>query len=116
MSLRVFGIASCDACRKARRWLDDQAISYEWVDLREQPPAEAVVKRWVSGVGGQRLVNRRSTTWRELDPAHRPAPDADDLSETLRSHPTLIKRPVFDVGDDVRVGFDDETRAWLTSA
>jgi len=113
VSLLVHGIGSCDACRKARRWLDERGIAFEWVDLRELPQTAETVSRWLDEVGAERLVNRRSTTWRELAQASRPALDCPELPEFLVAHPLLIKRPVFDTGDAVRVGFDDEARAWL---
>lgn len=112
----IYGIASCDSCRKARRWLDEHAPGWTWVDLRRDGVDAATIGRWLDAVGAERLVNRRSTTWRELEPDDRPALDAADLAEKLAAHPTLIKRPVFDRSDGVRVGFDDAVRQWITGA
>jgi len=116
MTLRVHGIGSCDACRKARRWLAEQELEFEWVDLRETPPAFGAIERWLQVAGPERLVNRRSTTWRSLPDDARPALDAEGLAAFLREHPTLIKRPVFETAHDIRVGIDDDTRAWLATA
>lgn len=122
MSLRIHGIKSCDTCRKARKWLQAQGIDYQWIDLREQPPARAALEQWLNAVGAESLVNRRSATWRGLDEQQRPALDSPDLLDTLPEHPTLIKRPLFervnnnrceDDGGEVRVGFDDAVREWL---
>ena len=60
----VSGIGSCDSCRKARKWLDEQGIEHDWVDLRETGVTTADLRRWLKAVGPDVLVNRRSTTWR----------------------------------------------------
>lgn len=115
MTLRVHGIGNCDACRKARRWMEDQGLEYEWVDLREHPPAAETVERWLDQAGVDRLVNRRSTTWRNLPANQRPAPDFDGWAAFLLDHPTLLKRPVFDDGARIRLGFDQDAREWLAA-
>jgi len=113
MSLAVHGIASCEACRKARKWLDAEGIPFEWNDLRADGVDAARLRGWLEVVGAQRLVNRRSTTWRSLPESERPALDDPDLAGFLVGHPALIKRPVFERGDEVVVGFDGAARAWL---
>ncbi|MEX0914651.1 MAG: Spx/MgsR family RNA polymerase-binding regulatory protein [Wenzhouxiangellaceae bacterium] len=117
MRINVYGIKSCDTCRKARKWLEAQGIDAQWTDLREQPPARATLEQWLSAVGAEALVNRRSATWRGLDEQQRPALDSPELSATLLEHPTLIKRPLFERVDEnhgeFRVGFDDAVRQWL---
>lgn len=110
----IHGIASCDSCRKARRWLDERAPGWSWVDLRRDGVDAATIQRWLDAVGAERLVNRRSTTWRQLAPGDRPELDAPDLAEQLAAHPTLIKRPVFESANGVRVGFDDAVRLWVS--
>jgi arsenate reductase len=113
MSLRVHGIAACDTCRKARRWLTEQDIDFDWVDLRADGIDAARVRDWLKRVEPARLLNRRSTTWRQLPEDQRPAPDDPELAGFLATHPTLIKRPVFERDDGVVVGFGDDARAWL---
>lgn len=113
MSLRMYGIGSCDACRKARQWMKRQDVAFEWVDLRENPPPSQKISRWLSEAGADRLVNRRSTTWRNLPEDERPALDFDGWADFLLDHPTLIKRPVIDDGTSVCAGFSDDTRKWL---
>jgi len=112
--LRVHGIAGCDSCRKARTWLAGQGVDFEWIDLRRQPPGLAAVERWLKSVGPEALVNRRSTTWRQLPEERRPALTDPDLAGFLVEYPTLIKRPLFEIGRECRAGFDEKTRKWLT--
>ncbi|MBY6203736.1 Spx/MgsR family RNA polymerase-binding regulatory protein [Halomonas denitrificans] len=109
----VYGIRSCDTCRKARRWLDDRDLDHDWVDLREDGVTTADLRRWLKAVGPDALVNRRSTTWRQLAKAERPAMQASAVLPVLQAHPTLVKRPVFERGDEVRVGFSANVRDWL---
>jgi len=110
----VYGIPNCDACRKARKWLDQSARDFQWHDLREHPPGESALRRWVGKVGLERLVNRRSTTWRQLgEPERALAADADAAPALLRRHPTLIKRPVIECDGSVLVGFDEAVKKAL---
>lgn len=117
MTLKVHGIAACDTCRKARKWLDEQDLGHEWHDLRKEPVPNRGLAAWLEAAGPERLINRRSTTWRQLAEDRRPSLDADDLADVLADvladHPTLIKRPVFERDGEVRVGFDAEVRQWL---
>jgi arsenate reductase (glutaredoxin) len=106
----IYGIKTCDTCRKARKWLDQAGLNYRWHDLREQTPDESTLRRWLDEVGVDKLVNRRSTTWRGLDDADRErAASAGGALVLLREHPTLIKRPVIETGEVVLVGFTDQT-------
>lgn len=111
--MKVYGIKSCDTCRKARKWLDEQGIDHDWVDLREDGVTTADLRRWLKQVEPERLVNRRSTTWRQLPESERPAMEAAAVLPALQAHPTLVKRPVFEVDDEVRVGFSADVREWL---
>jgi Spx/MgsR family transcriptional regulator len=113
MRVDVFGIQSCDTCCKARKWLAGQQLDFRWIDLRESAPSRDDVERWLGAVGAEVLVNRRSTTWRELGEAERPELDSPAVIDLLLEHPTLIKRPLFERGDELRAGFDDARRQWL---
>lgn len=117
MNLRVHGIKSCETCRKARKWLDEQGVEYEWTDLREYPPERATIEQWLGAVGAEALVNRRSTTWRGLAEDRRPGLDSQEIVDLLLESPTLIKRPLFERaekgGVEYRVGFGQAQRKWL---
>ena len=110
----IHGIKACDTCRKALKWLDAEGLEARWTDLREDGLDRADLERWLAAVGCEALVNRRSTTWRQLPEDQRPAMEDDAVIPVLLAHPTLIKRPVFERGGEVRVGFTPDVRAWLT--
>jgi Spx/MgsR family transcriptional regulator len=116
MKVRVYGIGSCDGCRRARRALDQAGIEHDWVDLRETPPDRVRLQRWIEQLGNEVLVNRRSTTWRQLSPEARDAATDAGLTDLLEAHPTLIKRPLIEHGDACRVGFDANVIEWLRRA
>lgn len=114
--VKVYGIGSCDSCRKARRWLVEQGVEFDWLDLRESPPSHTDVGRWLDAVGAETLINRRSTTWRGLEQSERPALDSPAVIDLLVEHPTLIKRPLFELNNEFRTGFGDAQRKWLLAA
>lgn len=105
MPVTLYGLKTCDTCRKARRYLDNADIAYGFVDLRDNPIDNKRLAAWLNAAGWQALCNRRSRTWRELPAARRKSLDADSAPALLLQHPTLIKRPVLELPGDILVGF-----------
>jgi Spx/MgsR family transcriptional regulator len=106
-TLWVYGIANCDTVKKARLWLEARGIDYRFHDFRKDGVPEAALERWAVDPGWERLLNRKSTTWRGLDESERARVcDASSAVQLLRAHPTLIKRPVIEGPGGVAVGFD----------
>jgi len=62
----LFGLATCDRCRHARRWLADEGVDARFVDLRKEGLAPETLDRWIDALGVEALVNRRGATWRNL--------------------------------------------------
>lgn len=112
----LFGLKACDGCRKMRAWLDARGIACRFVDLRAQTPDAATLDRWIDAVGHDRLLNRRSTAWRALDPADRADVDASRAHALMLEHPTLIKRPLLDIGGRIHVGDGAATREAVLAA
>ncbi|HAC34796.1 MAG TPA: ArsC family reductase [Gammaproteobacteria bacterium] len=101
----VYGISNCDTVRKARRWLDQQQIDYRFHDLRADGIDADTVQQWCQLVSWEQLLNRRSTTWRQLDENATAAVDQPRAVELMVSHPTLIKRPVLVTDTGIEIGF-----------
>lgn len=102
--ITLYGVKTCDTCRKARRWLDTAGLDYHYVDLRDDGVTQAQLQHWLDLHGAGKLINKRSRTWRELDTAARRACEQAPLPYLL-DYPTLIKRPIL-VTDGVNlVGF-----------
>ena len=103
--LTVYGIKQCDTCRKALKWLTAQGIEHRFHDFRVDGLSRDVLQDWLESSFADKLVNRRSTTWRQLTDDQRMS-QGEDLLNLLLEHPTLIKRPVFVTDRIAVVGFD----------
>lgn len=111
MSVTVYGLPICDTCRKARNWLDRFSCAYSFVDYRAHPVPAQTLKEWAKQLGGwEKLVNKASTTWRDLLP-QRKNPDTEaEWTLLLKEYPALIRRPVVVLGDgSAHVGFSDNS-------
>ncbi|KUJ85596.1 arsenate reductase [Ruegeria marisrubri] len=102
--MRLFGLKTCDTCRKALKSLPEA----EFVDVRSDGVPEEVMQRALR-LFGQALLNTRSTTWRGLDPAERERSPLELLAE----NPTLMKRPLIESEGELYLGWTGETRAAL---
>lgn len=113
--LTVYGISSCDTCRKARKWLSEHDIEFEYRDLRRDGLSVQMLERWCENLGWQKLLNRQSLTWRRIPEADRQNMQKDRALALMLEHPTLVKRPVIERGTFVAVGFsgDDYRRVFL---
>ena len=110
--IKLYGITNCETVKKARAWLDAKHIRYEFVDFKKAPPSAAQLKQWIDVLGADRVVNRRGTTWRKLDPAtHARADTKAGAVTVLVEHPSAIKRPVIEAGQHLVIGFDADTYA-----
>ena len=105
MTANLYGIPTCDTVRKARRWLTENCIDHEFIDVRENTPPKSQIDHWVASLGASKMVNKRSTTWKKLSDTDRAEAESGDITALLLANPTLIKRPVLDYGDVLDVGF-----------
>lgn len=103
--ITVYGIKNCDTCRKALKWLTSEQIEHRFHDVRADGLEEKTLSAWVSALGWESLLNRRGTTWRKLPDADKESVEEDTATKLMFENPTLIKRPVFDLGSDFLVGF-----------
>lgn len=100
----IYGLKNCDSCRKAVKLLQAGSCPHRFHDLRADGlPAERLAA-WLQRLGWEALLNRRSTTWRELPAAEKADLDAARAAALLTRHPTLIKRPVIEAGQELIVG------------
>jgi arsenate reductase len=105
--LTVYGIKSCDTCRKARKYLAEHNIDFEFHDLREDGLDIQMLERWTARLGWERLLNRQSLTWRKIPEVDRNNINRDSALATMIEHPTLIKRPVLESDGFIAVGFSE---------
>jgi len=114
--ITVYGLKNCDTCRKALKWLADQDIDHRFHDVRNDGLDAARIVGWVDAAGLEILVNRRSTTWRNLSDAEREQAMGDKAVDFLTANVTLIKRPVIDNDGKITIGFNAAVEAALTPA
>jgi arsenate reductase len=103
--MKMYGIKNCDTIKKARRFLEDHQVKFEFIDFREQSLDKATLQEFIDSVGWDRVINKRSTTYRNLTDAQK----ADITLELTLKNPTLIKRPVLVTSADIRVGFSEKS-------
>jgi arsenate reductase (glutaredoxin) len=107
MSYTLYGIANCDKVKAARNWLSAQGIDYRFHDLRADGLSADLLRQWQARLGLDALLNKRSTTWRQLN-AQQQTADTDGLFELILQQPTLLKRPLLACESELRVGFSPE--------
>ena len=103
----LYGISNCDTVRKAKRWLDAGEIEYEFHDFRKNGLDETMVRKWAKALGWEPLINKRGTTWRKLSTAQKDSLTSDQAIKLMVEYPTVIKRPVLQLGVAYYVGFDE---------
>jgi len=109
----LYGIKNCDTVKKARTWLDQHKIDYHFHDFRADGLTAAQVSSWITEIGLDTLVNKRSTTWKELDDATKANFSEATAPVIISANPTLIKRPLLDNGKQKHVGFKDAEYATI---
>ena len=103
----LYGIKNCDTVRKARRWLDNHNISYDFHDFRADGLSKTKVNQWLKEIGQETLVNRRGTTWRKLSDEQKAVSSKAAIADLLVEQPAIIKRPVLDNNGVLHVGFNE---------
>jgi arsenate reductase (glutaredoxin) len=101
----IYGLATCDTTRAARKWLADNGIEAGFHDVRADGLTKAMIAGWVKGLGWEKVLNKASTTWRELPDAAKADVDEAKAAALLLEHPALVKRPLLEAGGKVSVGF-----------
>ncbi len=105
MTITLFGIPNCDTVKKARVWLAEHGVAFDFHDYKKQGVDEAALRDWVSEAGWEKLLNRAGTTFRKLPEAERADLDAEKAIAIMLAHPSTIKRPVVTGAGPVIVGF-----------
>ena len=100
----MYGISNCDTVRRAKKFLSSHGVIYKFIDFRKNPIEEEVFEEIIAITGLEKLINRRSSTYRNLkEPLKQQI-----TSALLLKNPTMIKRPVLVNRDNVLVGFSEE--------
>jgi arsenate reductase len=116
MRVTLYGIKNCDTMKKARAWLDANAIPYLFHDYKTAGIDRARLQSWAGQVGWETLLNRAGTTFRKLPDAEKTGLSEETALALMLAQPSMIKRPVLDLGKKLLVGFKPEFYADATRA
>lgn len=110
MSFRpaMYGIPNCDTIKKARKWLEARGVDYDFHDYKKAGVDEEVLRGWVNELGWEALLNRAGTTFRKLPDADKEGLDSEKAIALMLANPSMIKRPVLDLGSRRIAGFKTE--------
>lgn len=108
MTFVLYGIKNCDTVKKARHWLEQHRIDFRFHDFRADGLDAAQAQAWLEEIGIESLINRRGTTWKQLNESAKSSLSMTTAAALLVEHPALIKRPVLDIGHQRFVGFSEQ--------
>ena len=105
MALILYGIKNCDTIKKARSWLDDQGVGYQFHDYKLTGIDRASLLRWCKARGWEVVLNRSGTTFRKLPEREKSALNESSAIDLMLSQPSMIKRPVLEGDGHLLIGF-----------
>jgi arsenate reductase len=111
VAITIYGIKNCDTMKKARTWLDTHGVTYAFHDYKVSGIDRERVAAWCKAVGWERVLNRSGTTFRKLSESERANLSEAKAIDLMLAQPSMIKRPVLELGRKVLVGFSPETYA-----
>jgi len=109
--VKIYGIKNCDTMKKARAWLEAENIPYDFHDYKAAGIDRAHLESWVRELGWETVLNRAGTTFRALPDAAKQDLDAGKAIDLMLEQPSMIKRPMLDLGDRRLAGFKPELYA-----
>jgi arsenate reductase len=108
MTPKMYAIPNCDTVKKARTWLSDNGVEFDFHDYKKAGVDRATLEQWVGEHGWEVLLNRAGTTFKKLPDAAKADLNADKAISLMLEQPSMIKRPVLDLGERRIVGFKPE--------
>ena len=115
MSLFLHGIPNCDTVKKAKTWLEDHSITYQFINFKKDGIDPKEVESWIAKAGIDTVINKRGTTWRKLSEDEKAISNTGQAVALICDNPSIVKRPVL-VGEDLlQIGFKPEIYSDLFS-
>lgn len=108
MAYTLYGIPNCDTVKKARVWLDQHGVAFVFHDYKKSGVDRGQLETWVAEHGWEVVLNRSGTTFRALPDHDKTSIDAAKAVALMLAQPSMIKRPILDLGDRRIVGFKPE--------
>ena len=101
----LYGIKNCDTVKKARQWLDQNSVAYQFHDFRTDGLTPELLQHFADHLDWNTLLNHSSTSWRQLSAEQQSDLTLEKAMLLMLEIPTLIKRPILDTGDKLIIGF-----------
>jgi len=108
MTIIIYGIKNCDTMKKAFGWLDSHGVAYSFHDYKKEGIDRQRLEAWCKALGWEAVLNRAGTTFRKLPDKNKAGLDAGKAIKLMLEQPSMIKRPVLDLGRKLLVGFKPE--------
>ncbi len=106
--MKIYGIKNCNTVKKALDWFGENNIAYEFHDFKKLGISEIKLEEWSSKLGWEPLVNKRGTTWKQLDPEiQKGVSSRQEAFKLMQEKTSVIKRPVIETDNDILTGFDE---------
>jgi Spx/MgsR family transcriptional regulator len=106
--IKLFGIPNCDTIKKTKKWLEQNNIDYTFHDYRKDGISTEMVSDFCQQLDWQQVLNKRGTTYRQLDDATKESLTAESVIALLVEHPAMIKRPILQKDNELYLGFKAE--------
>ncbi|MDX1676865.1 ArsC family reductase [Arsukibacterium sp.] len=106
--INMYGIKNCDTIKKARAWLEQHQIDYQFIDYRKDGLSAELLNTFSKHLGWQNLLNTRGTTYRALPAASKAELTEQTALALMLQQPAMIKRPLLKVNDTYIIGFNNE--------
>lgn len=115
--MQLFGIPNCNTVKKARDWLENNGVAYEFHDFKKNGVSHALLENWLKQTPWEKLVNRAGMTWRNLsEPEKAAVQDNESAIKLMLEKSSVIKRPVLvKDGKIMSLGFNEATYQELLS-
>ena len=104
----MYGIKNCDTIKKARKWLEENQVEYEFFDYKKEGVSAELADTFIKELGWEALINKRGTTWRALPEDTKNNINDKVAKELMMENPSIIKRPLLDTGSKKLLGFKAE--------
>jgi arsenate reductase len=104
----LYGIKNCDTVKKARAWLDARGVDYDFHDYKLAGIDRVRLAGWVGELGWEKVLNRAGTTFRKLSDAEKEGLDEARAIDLMLAQPSMIRRPILDLGDRRLIGFREQ--------
>ena len=107
--ITIYVIHNCDIVKKSIDWFKDKKITYQFHNFKTQKLSRAKLSDWIDAAGLDVVVNKRSTTWRNLpEKTKQVMEEKNKAIDVLLVETSIIKRPVIESDKGLVIGFNEQ--------